>query len=62
MEMKTGTIVQVTEYGGNLLKRRVVSDLGKTVVVCNEAEYRRAKKEGRKPHGIGFPREAIAWR
>ena len=41
------------------MAQRVVADLGRTVVVCNEKEYARAVAEGREPEGIGFPREAV---
>ena len=57
--MQRGEKVQVTEYGGGKLVRRVVADLGRTVVVCNEKEYASATGEGREPEGIGFPREAV---
>jgi hypothetical protein len=53
--MKKGDLVIVRAFGGELLKRRVVEVLGKTVIVCNEAEFLRAKSEDRRPTGIGFP-------
>lgn len=57
--MELGTIVEVNAYGGEVLKRRVVDDLGKTIVVCNEAEFQKALKEKRQPSGIGFPRDDV---
>ena len=39
--------------------RRVVRDLGKTVVICNESEYRNAVQEHREADDIGFPRSAV---
>jgi hypothetical protein len=54
-----GTKIHVREFGGRELTRRVVRDIGKTVVVCNEQEYERARSEHREPDGIGFPREAV---
>jgi hypothetical protein len=55
-----GTAVLVREYGGRKLTRRVVKDLGRTVVICNEEEYNRAISEGREPDGIGFPRKDVS--
>jgi hypothetical protein len=57
--MKQGQEVQVTEYGGRKIVRRVVVDRGRSVVICNEKEYIAAQEEGREPKGIGFPREAV---
>ncbi len=57
--MKRGDMVQITEYGGRKLVRRVVADRGQSVVVCNEEEYSSARAKGREPEGIGFPREAV---
>jgi hypothetical protein len=57
--MKRGEIVRVTEYGGQQVQRRVVTCLDRTVVVCNEEEYRRAVKERREPEGVGFPRDSV---
>jgi len=54
-----GTEVLVKEYGGRELTRRVVKDLGKIVVVCNEDEYDKATGEGREPDGVGFPRASV---
>jgi hypothetical protein len=57
--MQPGERVEVVEYGGGKLLRRVVADLGRSVVVCNEGEYQRATREGRKADGIGFPRQSV---
>jgi hypothetical protein len=57
--MEIGQKVQVTEYGGGKLIRRVVADRGRSVVICNEDEYLSSQAEGREPDGIGFPREAV---
>jgi len=57
--MEQGQTVQVTEYGGRQIVRRVVADLGLSVVVCNEEEYLLAKAERRVPDGIGFPRDSV---
>jgi hypothetical protein len=58
-EMEAGERVQVTEYGGRKLIRRVVADRGESIVVCSEEEYERANGKGRKPDGIGFPKQSI---
>ena len=58
-QLPVGAVVKVRCYGGNILSRRVARDLGRVVVVCNEAEYRKAAQEGRGPDGIGFPRSAV---
>ena len=57
--MQPGDNVQVTEYGGVKLIRRVVADRGETVEVCNEAEYEAACTEGRNPRGVGFQRQYV---
>jgi hypothetical protein len=54
-----GQIVRVRAYGGEILERRVVSDLGRTVVICCEAEYKAATVAGREPEGVGFPRADV---
>lgn len=58
-QLIAGTKVKVQCYGGEILTRRVVRDGGRTVIVCNESEYRDAIREGRKPDGIGFPHSAV---
>ena len=57
--MKAGDRVQVIEYGGRTLIRRVVVNRGESIVVCNEDEYNRAIEKGREPDGIGFPRQSV---
>jgi len=52
-------MVEVREYGGKKLIRRVIADKGSTVVICNEAEYLAAMQEKREPEGIGFPRKSV---
>lgn len=59
VQLTVGAIVKVRCYGGEILTRRVVLDRGRTVVVCNEAEYQDAAREARYPDGIGFPRSAV---
>lgn len=58
-QLTVGAVVKVHCYGGEILMRRVVRDLGKTVVICNESEYRNAVQEHREADDIGFPRSAV---
>jgi hypothetical protein len=57
--MVNGQMVTVELYGGELAQRRVIADRGKVVVICAEEEYVSAKREGRDPEGVGFPRENV---
>lgn len=57
--MNGGDWVQVRAYGGQVLKRRVVSTTDSLVYVVSDAEYRAAEVEGREPNAVGFYREAI---
>jgi hypothetical protein len=57
--MNKGDAVTVRAFGGEFLTRRVVEDLGKTIIICSEAEFSRAQSEGRDPDGIGFPVEDV---
>ena len=59
-QFECGQVVRAKAYGGEILERRVVVDLGRTVVVCCESEYQKATAEGREPEGVGFPREDIS--
>src|SRR5437016_1533284 len=57
--MKRGDIVEVVEFGGRKLRRRVVADKGEFTVVCNEEEYKKAVAERREPAGVGFPARCV---
>jgi hypothetical protein len=57
--LKRGQIVEVEAYGGEWLKRRVVSDLGDTVIVSAEKEFQAAVDGEREPEGVGFPRRDV---
>lgn len=57
--MERGQKVVATQYGGQKVVRRVVADLGSTIIICNDLEYFKALEQNREPQGIGFPREAI---
>ena len=58
-QLHKGQVVTATAYGGEKLKRLVIADLGKRVLVCTEEEFHRAAQEKRQPDGIGFPRKDI---
>ncbi len=57
--MNKGQKVLATEYGGTKIVRRVISDNGSTVLICNENEYLEAMREKREPQGVGFPRDSV---
>ena len=57
--MQRGDSVQVVEYGGGKVIRRVIADRGKTVEICNEVEYGAAVSEERRPRGVGVLRQFI---
>jgi hypothetical protein len=54
-----GQVVTVRLYGGETAQRRVIEDKGEVVVICAEEEYVNARREGRQPLGLGFPREDV---
>lgn len=57
--MVDGQVVIVKLYGGETAQRRVVADRGDVIAICAEEEYISAKREGREPKGLGFPRECV---
>ena len=59
-KFERGQLVTVKAFGGVILTRRVVTDLGRRVVICSEAEYRDATDTGREPEGVGFPRADVS--
>lgn len=59
-QFERGQVVTAKAYGGERITRRVVSDLGRTVVICAEAEYKAAQQEGREPEGVGFTRADVS--
>ena len=58
--LKLGQKVRVREFGVKEQIRRVVLDRGKRIVVCNQIEFVRARRESRAPDGIAFPKEAVS--
>ena len=59
-KFERGQLVTAKAFGGETLTRRVVTDLGRRVVICSEAEYRDATDAGREPDGVGFPRADVS--
>ena len=55
-QFRRGQTVRVKVYGGQIIERKVVADLGKSVVICARGEYEAAAVEGREPDGVGFPK------
>jgi hypothetical protein len=59
--MKLGDSIQVIDFRGDKLTRRVVALENEKVFVCTEEELQQAKLENREPLCVGFPIEdAIA--
>ena len=58
-QLKQGQLVEVKAFGGENLIRRVVADLGKTVIVSAEREFEDAISCGKQPRGVGFPRADV---
>ena len=59
-ELQRGQLVTAIAYGGERLERRVVADLGRRVIVCNDEEFQRAAEENRSPDGVGFPKKDVS--
>ena len=57
--MNTGDVVKIRLHGGDVVRRVVIEERETVVVACNPAEYKQARKEGRKPQGVGFPLEDV---
>lgn len=57
--MERGDWVRVRAYGGEIITRRVVEVDGDIIVICRDDEYQAARREGREPVSVGFPRSAI---
>lgn len=53
--LKRGDVITVRDWEGQLLQRRVWSQVGAGVQVCSESEYRRAIETGDEPLYVGFP-------
>ncbi len=52
--MEKGDFVMVKDFEVKLLKRRVVEDIGDTILICKEEESESALKHGGEPLGVGF--------
>ena len=60
--MMIGKVVKVRLYGGDIVDRRVIGTRPHGIVICTESEYQAAKREGREPSGLVFPRAVDAVR
>jgi hypothetical protein len=54
-----GKEVTLISYGGKLINRVVVKDLGSVLLVCKTCELEQARTEKRDPICIGFKKEYI---
>ena len=57
--MQIGERVRVQAYGGEILTRVVVGEVGDTVYISRESEYEAAKKDGREPNSVGFLKKYV---
>lgn len=57
--MMIGKVVKVRLYGGDIVDRRVIGTRPHGIVICTESEYQAAKREGREPSGLVFPRQDV---
>jgi hypothetical protein len=58
-QLERGQPVKVRAYGGEILERVVVKDLGRTVIIADAQEFHRAISDNREPDGVGFPRKDV---
>lgn len=58
-QLKTGCLVEVTAFKGEVLKRRVVEISDSTVYVCREDEWQAATEQKREPESVGFNRRFL---
>ncbi len=58
--MKIGDLVEVLDWQGTTLTRRVVRTCEKLVFVCTEEEYESARAERREPIAVGWPIDGVA--
>jgi hypothetical protein len=57
--MQIGELIQVIDFKGRKLLRKVVEICGKTVYLCSEEEYALAAKLGREPTCVGFDQQFV---
>jgi hypothetical protein len=55
MNMRSGDLIRIRAYGGEIQVRRLVEVKGKTAVITTDAEREAAAKEKREPIRIGVP-------
>ena len=57
--MEIGQKVKVQAYGGEVITRVIVDEIGDTVYLSQEREYDEAKRDGREPNSVGFNKRFI---
>jgi|SRR5690348_3663656 hypothetical protein len=55
MIVKKGCLIKLRACGGKRIVRRFVGKKNGIVLICNDAEFRTARQENRKPLCVGFP-------
>ena len=56
--LKVGELINVEDWEGKILRRRVVDICGNLVFVCTDEELQVSIKEQREPITVGWPRDA----
>lgn len=54
MNIRSGDLVRIRAYGGEVQERRVVEVKGKIAIITTDAERAAATREGRDPVRIGI--------
>ena len=57
--LKTGDLVEATDFDGRKLLRKAVEIYGETVYICAPEEYELATKLGQEPLCVGFNKEFV---
>ena len=58
--MEPGQTVNVRDFSGKLLKRKVVEVIGDVVLICKEEEYNLARQSKSLPFCVGFRKEDVS--
>jgi len=57
--MQPGQTVQVLDFKGEKLSRRIVELIGDVVLVCKDEEYEIAKRKRKLPWCVGFHKKFV---
>ena len=57
--MKTGQLIEVIDWEGRKLERRIVAICGNLIFVCTDQEFKAARAENREPLAVGWPIDAV---